>query len=118
MILCEEEAERLRVSLESLLGGSLLTQPGGADFYSVLGVTRDSDEEEIKKAYRKRARQCHPDKNVNNNNNADPEEVRRAPDSTILCSASCKSDAHLQIKRVIEAKEVLMDPETRNFYDM
>lgn len=65
-------------------------------YYEILGIEPNATAEEIKKAYRKRARQCHPDKNVNNNNNADPEEI----------------------KRVIEAKEVLMDPETRNFYDM
>lgn len=59
-------------------------------YYEILGVETTATPEEIKKAFRKRAMQCHPDKG------GDQEEF----------------------KRVGEAKAVLMDPESRNFYDM
>jgi DnaJ-class molecular chaperone len=32
-------------------------------FYNLLGVTPDADESEIKKAYKREALKCHPDKN-------------------------------------------------------
>jgi molecular chaperone DnaJ len=64
-----------------------------ADHYAVLGVGRDATAEEIKKAYRRLARQLHPD------TNPDPAAAER-------------------FKEVARAYEVLSDPERRRRYDM
>src|SRR3954463_9681836 len=63
------------------------------DFYVVLGVARDASETDIKKAYRKMAMECHPDRN-----NGD-------------------KAAEEKFKLVTEAYEVLRDPEKRAAYD-
>jgi curved DNA-binding protein len=63
------------------------------DYYKILGVSRDADEKEIKRAFRKLARQCHPDVN---------------PDDAA---------AEGRFKEVNEAYEVLSDPEKRGKYD-
>ncbi len=63
------------------------------DFYAVLGVTRDADEAEIKKAYRKLAMEHHPDRN-----NGD-------------------KAAEEKFKEITEAYEVLRDPDKRAAYD-
>ena len=63
------------------------------DFYVVLGVQHDASETDIKKAYRKLAMECHPDRN-----NGD-------------------KAAEEKFKLVTEAYEVLRDPEKRAAYD-
>jgi molecular chaperone DnaJ len=63
------------------------------DLYEVLGVGRDADQNEIKKAFRSRARELHPDVN-----NHDPE-------------------AEEKFKEAAEAYEVLSDAERRSVYD-
>lgn len=62
-----------------------------ADHYQVLGVSREATPEEIKRAYRKLARELHPDVN--------PEEGER-------------------FKEVTAAYEVLADPQKRQMYDL
>ena len=63
------------------------------DYYDVLGVERDADDAQIKKAFRKLARQFHPDVNPD-----DPE-------------------AEARFKELAEAYEVLSDDQTRAAYD-
>jgi curved DNA-binding protein len=62
------------------------------DYYKILGVSKDADGDQIKKAYRRLARKYHPD-------------VSKQP------------DAEERFKAVGEAYEVLKDPEKRNAYD-
>jgi len=63
-----------------------------ADYYELLGVSRDADESTIKKSYRKLAMQYHPDRND-------------AP------------EAEAKFKELSEAYEVLSNPEKRQLYD-
>jgi molecular chaperone DnaJ len=63
------------------------------DYYEVLGVEKDADEKEIKKAYRRVAMKYHPDRN---------------PDDP---------DADEKFKEASEAYEILSDGEKRSAYD-
>jgi molecular chaperone DnaJ len=63
------------------------------DYYTDLGVSRDATSEEIKRAYRRKARKLHPD-------------VNPGP------------EAEEQFKKVSQAYDVLGDPEKRRSYDM
>lgn len=64
----------------------------GKDYYKTLGISKGSNEEEIKKAYRRMALRFHPDKNKDAN-------------------------AEEKFKEIAEAYEVLSDPKKRAVYD-
>jgi curved DNA-binding protein len=63
------------------------------DYYNILGLDKNACTEDIKKAYRKLARQYHPDLNPND------------------------KEAHKRFQQINEANEVLSDPEKRKKYD-
>lgn len=64
----------------------------GKDYYKTLGIPKGSNEDEIKKAYRRMALRFHPDKNTDPN-------------------------AEEKFKQIAEAYEVLSDPKKRVVYD-
>ena len=74
-----------------------MAQTGKRDYYDVLGVERNASEDEIKRAFRKLARQHHPDLH------SDPDK---------------KATAEVKFKEAGEAYEVLSDSERRQKYDM
>ncbi|MBQ8151077.1 MAG: molecular chaperone DnaJ [Clostridia bacterium] len=63
------------------------------DYYEVLGVDKNATEADIKKAFRKKAKECHPDLHPND------------------------KDAEERFKELNEANEVLSDPDKRARYD-
>lgn len=63
------------------------------DYYDILGISKSADASEIKKAYRKKALQYHPDKNPGD------------------------KEAEAKFKEAAEAYEVLSDPDKKARYD-
>ncbi|ESQ35829.1 hypothetical protein EUTSA_v10008066mg [Eutrema salsugineum] len=66
----------------------------GVDYYNVLKVSRNANEDDLKKSYRRMAMKWHPDKNP-----------------------TSKKEAEAKFKQISEAYDVLSDPQRRQIYD-
>ena len=72
---------------------TLSSTAGQEDFYKLLGVRKNADNREIRKAFKKLALKYHPDKNS-------------------------EDDAHEKFLKINRAYEILKDEETRKKYDL
>lgn len=66
---------------------------GNRDYYEILGISRNANENEIKRAYRRLAKKYHPDTNPGN------------------------QQAEKKFKEITEAYDILSDPEKKKLYD-
>ncbi len=67
------------------------------DYYALLGITRMAGEDEIRKGYRRRALDCHPD---------------RFPQDS-----AARLEAEARFRQLTEARDTLLNPELREAYD-
>ena len=67
---------------------------GDEDYYSILGVDRDANKDEIKKAFNTLVKKYHPDKNPDN-----------------------KKEAEKKFKKIAEAYDALSNPKKKAQYD-
>src|SRR5205823_6320533 len=84
-------ARALAVRRRGLRGG-LEMATSDHDYYELLGIARGAGEQEVKKAFRRLARELHPD-------------------------VSEEADAEVRFREISEAYEVLSNAETRQLYD-
>jgi DnaJ family protein C protein 7 len=94
----EDESGNVDVKSKLKQAKTALKRSSQKDLYSILGVGRNADEEEIRKAYRKMALKHHPDKQAGK-------------------SEEEKAQAEALFKGVGEAYEILSDPEKKTRYD-
>lgn len=71
-----------------------MTTEGPKDYYKILGVSKTANDDDLKKAYRQLSLKWHPDKNINN-----------------------KDEATKMFQLITEAYDVLKDKEKRDIYD-
>jgi DnaJ homolog subfamily C member 3 len=91
-------AQNPRISEMLQKAHTLLKRLKEKDYYKVLGVSRDADEREIKRAYRKMTLQYHPDK--------------------VAQLGGSKEEAEKKMASINEAYEVLSNPELKQRFDM
>ena len=77
---------------------------GDDDFYTILGVGKDANEPEIKRAFRKMSKLYHPDKNLGS-----PSQAH--------ASSLGDEQAGERFKKINRANEVLTNPDKRHIYD-
>jgi curved DNA-binding protein CbpA len=77
-----------------VINNQIYYRTGESDYYKLLGVAPSASAEEIRRAYHKRAFQCHPDRNHRG------------------------KEAHRKMQELNEAYAILSDPVTRREYDL
>jgi len=85
-------------------------------YYEILGVTRESSEREITKAYRKKALKCHPDKNPDNKEAVELfHELSKALEVLTDPKAKAAYDAVLKAKERARLRTQALDAKRKKF---